>query len=357
MMPVPVCPPSARPEVNEVQEVKAEQVPYSGLTPELILDAVDSAVTPSGKRTDGRLLALNSYENRVYQVGIDDDAPLVAKFYRPGRWSDGQILEEHAFTAELEGHEIPVVPPIAWEGRGTLLEYGGYRFSLFRNQPGRTPELEDLDTLAWMGRFMGRIHAVGRAAPFKHRPAISLATYGEEPLAFIRANGFVPDYLEESYFTLAEEVLKRVGQSFGRAGLDPYNAAGLRLHGDCHPGNLLWTGDGPHFVDFDDCRTGPAVQDLWMLLSGDRVDMEVQLNSVIEGYTGFCDFNPQELYLVEALRALRMIHHSGWLARRWDDPAFKKSFPWFDDGSYWEGQVLALREQAALMEEPPLELD
>jgi Ser/Thr protein kinase RdoA (MazF antagonist) len=323
--------------------------PYEGLTPELILDAVESL----GHRCDGRLLALNSYENRVYQIGLDEEAPLVAKFYRPGRWSDETILEEHAFTLELVRHELPVVPPLEHEkGGATLHEYGGFRFSVFTKEPGRTPELEDFETLRWMGRFMGRIHAVGRATPFAHRPELNVVTYGEDPLELLRSGNFLPPYLEESYFSLAEEVLRRVRIAYERAGS---GITPVRLHGDCHPGNILWTDEGPHFVDFDDCRTGPAVQDLWMLLSGDRQTMQLQLNKVMEGYTQFCDFDAQELHLVEALRTLRMIHHSGWLANRQNDPAFVASFPWFNTDSYWEGQILGLREQAAVLDERPLE--
>lgn len=327
-------------------------VPYEGLSPDLVLNAVESL----GLRCDGRLLALNSFENRVYQIGIDEATPVVAKFYRPSRWTDGAILEEHAFTAELSDHEIPVVAPLVLSNR-TLHEYGGFRFALFPNQPGRTPELEDLDTLAWLGRFMGRIHAVGRTRPFAHRPPLNAKTFGDEPVCFIREGGFVPAYLEGAYFSLADEVVARVRAAYGKAGIDPDGTHGIRLHGDCHPGNLLWTRDGPHFVDFDDCRTGPAIQDLWMLLSGERAEMQVQLNAVIEGYGQFCDFDPAELHLIEALRALRMLHHSGWLARRWDDPAFKTAFPWFGEPRYWEAQILGLREQAALIGEPPLELD
>jgi Ser/Thr protein kinase RdoA (MazF antagonist) len=328
-------------------------VPYEGLSPDLILNAVESL----GLRCDGRLLALNSYENRVYQVGIDEGEPLVAKFYRPGRWSDEAIGEEHAYTLELAEHEIPVVPPLVWEGGRTLLEYGGFRFALFPKQPGRTPELEDLDTLAWLGRFMGRIHAVGRTRPFKHRTALNIKTFGEDPFRFILEHEFLPPYLAKPYESLVEEVLTRVRRAYAAAGIDPEADFGIRLHGDCHPGNMLWTREGPHFVDFDDCRTGPAIQDLWMLLSGDRLERQVQLSSVMEGYLQFTDFNPRELHLIEALRALRMIHHSGWLARRWEDPAFKTSFSWFATPRYWEEQILSLREQAAMMDEPPLELD
>ena len=331
----------------------ASGAPYAGLGPERILDAVESL----GYRCDGRLLALNSYENRVYQVGVDEAPPLVVKFYRPGRWSDDAILEEHSFTLELAELELPVVPPLPdAEGR-TLHAFEGFRFTLFPKRPGRTPELEDPDTLRWMGRFMGRIHAAGRTRSFAHRPALNTVTFGDTPFRFLLDNRFLPPYLEESYRSLVEDLLQRLRGCYRRAGWDPEGAAGIRLHGDCHPGNLLWTDGGPHFVDFDDCRTGPAAQDLWMLLGGDRETQQRQLGYVLEGYTQFCSFDPRELHLVEALRTLRMIHHSGWLARRWEDPAFPASFPWFDHPRYWEDQVLALREQAALLDEPPLVMD
>ena len=326
--------------------------PYAALTPDRILDAVESV----GYRCDGRLLALNSYENRVYQVGLEEADPVVVKFYRPGRWPDEAVLEEHAFTLELAEHEIPVVPPLAGPDGRTLHRFEGFRFAVFPKRPGRTPELEDPEVLRWMGRFMGRIHAVGRTRPFLHRPVLNVETFGVRPFRFVLEGGFPPPYLETPYRTLVEDVLDRVRRCFERAGLPPDGAGGIRLHGDCHPGNLLWTREGPHFVDLDDCRTGPAVQDLWMLVSGDRPAMASQMARVLEGYTRFCEFDRRELHLVEALRTLRMIHHAGWLARRWDDPAFPASFPWFGTPRYWEEQILALREQAALLDEPPLEV-
>lgn len=327
-------------------------IPYEGLGPELVLESVESL----GYKCDGRLLALNSYENRVYQVGLEEGEPLVAKFYRPGRWSDEAIEEEHAFTLELAEHEIPVVPPLAYDSGRTLHLYGGFRFSLFPKRPGRTPELEDEDTLRRTGRFMGRIHAVGKTRSFSHRPRLDVETFGYEPLDYLLDGNFIPLYLETSYSTLARGVLEGAVRCYERAGRNPRADSGIRLHGDCHPGNFLWTDDGPHFVDFDDCRTGPAIQDLWMLISGERESMTSQLGAVLEGYVQFCDFDAAELNLIEPLRCLRMIHHSAWLAKRRDDPAFAASFPWFNSEAYWEGQVLALREQAALLDEPPLQL-
>lgn len=319
--------------------------PYHTLTPDAVLDAVESV----GYRCDGRLLALNSYENRVYQVGQEEGPPLVAKFYRPERWSDAAILEEHDFTLELAEREIPVVSPLRdAEGR-TLHHFHHFRFALTPRCPGRAPELDDSDTLRWMGRFIGRIHAVGALQPFDHRPALTVESYGDESLTYLLANGFIPPDLEPAYRTVAEDVLARVRAAYARAGA----VSMIRLHGDCHPGNVLWS-DGPHFVDFDDCRMGPAVQDMWMLLSGDRPAMTGQLLDFLEGYEEFHDFDPAELHLLEALRTLRLLHYSAWLARRWSDPAFPASFSWFNTQRYWQDQILALREQAALLDEPPL---
>lgn len=312
-----------------------------------MLDAVDS----TGFRCDGRLLALNSYENRVYQLWLEDGAVLVAKFYRPGRWTDQAILEEHTFALELAEREIPVVAPLACAGR-TLHERTGFRFVLYPKRPGRAPELENRDTLAWLGRFIGRMHAVGALKTFAHRPVIDIESFGREPSRYVIDHEFVPPDLEAAYRSVVSDVLERVVRSFERAG-----AVGtIRLHGDCHAGNILWTDAGPHFVDLDDARTGPAVQDLWMCLSGERPEMELQLEPLMAGYREFHDFNPAELVLIEPLRTLRMIHYAGWLARRWDDPAFPANFPFFNTQRYWQDHILALREQAALLDEPPLEL-
>ncbi|MGE5649919.1 MAG: serine/threonine protein kinase [Bacillota bacterium] len=319
---------------------------FSALDPTCVLDALESV----GLYSDGRLLALNSYENRVYQVGMEDGPPLVAKFYRPRRWSDAAILEEHAFVQELAEHEIPAVPALPLAGRGTLHHFEGFRFSVFKRQGGRAPELDDSATLEWLGRFIGRIHAVGAAQPFAERPALDIATFGEEPRDYLLAQDFVPADLREAYRSVTAQALDGVRRCFDRAG----EVRRLRLHGDCHVGNVLWTDAGPHFVDFDDSRMGPAVQDLWMLLSGERGDMARQLADLLAGYEDFFDFNQRELYLIEALRTLRLIHYSAWLARRWDDPAFPAAFPWFNTQRYWQDRILELREQVALMDEPPL---
>ena len=322
------------------------QVPsYAGLTPDTVLDALDSV----GLRGDGRLLALNSYENRVYQVWMEDGPPLVAKFYRPARWSDAAILEEHAFTRELFERELPVVTAAAVGGR-VLHEFHGFRFTVFPKRGGRAPELEDPKTLEWMGRFLGRIHAIGALAPFADRPSIGIPSFGEEPRDYLLAHGFLPADLVDTWTRVVELALDGIRRCYDRAGA----VRMLRLHGDCHAGNVLWTDDGPHFVDFDDSRMGPAVQDLWMLLSGDRAAMNGQLTDLLAGYEDFFEFDARELNLVEALRTLRMIHYSAWLARRWDDPAFPAAFPWFNTPRYWQNQILELREQVGLLDEAPL---
>jgi Ser/Thr protein kinase RdoA (MazF antagonist) len=319
---------------------------FSILTPDCVMNALDSL----GCHSDGRLLALNSYENRVYQVGMEEGSPLVAKFYRPERWTNAAILEEHAFVQELVEREIPVVPALALGGK-TLHTFEGFRFAVFPKHGGRAPELEDRNTLEWMGRFLGRIHAIGALKPFQHRPTLDIASFGLEPLDFLLTNNFIPADLDAAYRSVAEQALAGVRHCFERAGS---KVRALRLHGDCHAGNVLWTDDGPHFVDFDDSRMGPAVQDLWMLLSGERADMARQLNDVLAGYEDFYDFDSSELHLVEALRTLRLIHYSAWLAQRCDDPAFKQAFPWFNTQRYWQDRILELREQIALMDEPPL---
>jgi Ser/Thr protein kinase RdoA (MazF antagonist) len=323
--------------------------PYQDLTPEVILAAIESA----GWRSDGRLLALNSYENRVYQVGIEDCTPLVAKFYRPGRWSDAAILEEHAFTRELAEHEIPVVAPLMDVRGATLFQHAGFRFALFPRQGGRAPDLERPEQLEWLGRFIGRIHAVGASRGFAHRPRIDIETLGRVPREFLLHSGSLPAELLPRYREVSGLLLANIERNFERAG----NFSRIRLHGDCHPGNLLWTDAGPHFVDLDDCATGPAVQDLWMLLAGSHADMEQQLGHALVGYRQFAEFYATELWLIESLRALRMLHYAAWIARRWDDPAFPRAFPWFNAPRYWEEHIQSLREQLPLLDEPPLSLD
>ena len=319
--------------------------PYRDLTPDVVLDALDDI----GVRGDGRLLALNSYENRVYQVWRDDAPPVVAKFYRPARWTDAQILEEHAFIAELAEAEVPAVPPLVVDG-ATLHHHAGFRFAAFARHGGRAPELDDAMTLTRLGLYLGRIHAVGAARRFEVRPALSVGEFGDDARDFLLAHDFVPAELREAYVAVVTQALEAVRAAWERAG----RVTTLRLHGDCHGANVLWTDAGPHFVDFDDARTGPAVQDLWMLLSGERDAMQRQLRAVLDGYEQFRRFDPRELELVEALRTLRLIHYAAWIARRWDDPAFPAAFPWFNTQRYWQDRILELREQVAAMSEPAL---
>ncbi|AEA62380.1 MULTISPECIES: serine/threonine protein kinase [Burkholderia] len=324
-------------------------LPFAGLTPERVLDALDSVLIPAGLRTDGRLLALNSYENRVYQAGIEDGQPIVAKFYRPRRWSDAAILEEHGFVAELAAREIPAVPARAFEGR-TLHEFEGFRFSVFERRGGRAPDLDRRDTLEWLGRFIGRIHAVGATQAYAERPVLDIRSFGYDSRDYLLSNEIIPVDLREAYRTVLALALEGVEAAFERAG----ETRLLRAHGDCHPSNVLWTDAGPHFVDFDDSRMAPAIQDLWLLLPGDRAGASSALADLLAGYEDFCEFDPRELHLVEALRTLRLIHYSAWLARRWDDPAFPAAFPWFNTHRYWEERVLELREQVGAMQEGPL---
>lgn len=322
-----------------------QQTDFSALTPDCVLNALENVNLPG----DGRLLALNSYENRVYQIGMEDGGLMVAKFYRPSRWSDEAILEEHAFVQELAEREIPVVPALEIDGK-TLHHFDGFRFAVFPKHGGRAPELEDSHTLEWMGRFLGRIHAIGSLRPFRHRPELDDETFGIASRDYLLEHGFIPPDIEAAYRSVVDQALEQVRYCYERAG----RVESIRLHGDCHVGNVLWTDDGPHFVDFDDSRMGPAVQDLWMLLSGERAEMVRQLTDILAGYEDFCDFSESELHLVEALRTLRLIHYSAWLAQRWGDPAFKQAFPWFNTQHYWQDRVLELREQISLMQEPPL---
>ena len=316
--------------------------PYSALTPDVVVSAVEAL----GHRCDGRILALNSYENRVYQVGREDTTPVVVKFYRPERWSDAAILEEHEFALELARAEIPVIAPDVHDGR-SLFKYEGFRYAVYPRAGGRWPELGTKDDRQWMGRFLARIHLIGRTRAFRHRPRLDWRVLGQDTADFLLDSGWIPSHLEAAYESLAEDVLSIVEQRFDEA--QPLRV--LRLHGDCHPGNVLWTDKGPHFVDLDDCMTGPAVQDLWMLLSGRTEEMRVQLDDIVEGYQEFADFDHHETSLIEPLRTLRIMHYAGWLARRWDDPAFPRAFPWFQEPKYWEQHVLNLREQLSAMEE------
>jgi Ser/Thr protein kinase RdoA (MazF antagonist) len=312
------------------------------------MDAVES----QGFQCDCRLFALNSYENRVYQVGIEEGQPLITKFYRPGRWSDAQIAEEHQLCSELAEHELPVVPPIKNSNGETLFHYKSFRFSIYRRQGGHAPEFDNLDNLLILGRMLGRLHCIGAVHPFVQRPELDSTSFGYESVALI-SERFIPDEYRASYTAITELLLHSIEVKCAEAG--PIKL--IRAHGDCHAGNILWRDNAPHFVDFDDARNAPAVQDLWMMLSGERSRQIAQLETLIKGYREFNDFNPAELRLIEVLRTLRMLHYSAWLAKRWQDPIFPHTFPWFNTVRYWGEHILQLREQLAALEEEPLELN
>lgn len=321
--------------------------PYDSLTPEVVIDAVES----TGRLCDARLLALNSYENRVYQVGLEDAEPIIAKFYRPERWSEAQISEEHEFTLELKDADISVVAPLVNSQGSTLQNYEGFQFALFPRRGGYPPELDNLDNLLVLGRTVGRIHGVGRAGKFRERLDISVDRMLAKNREFLLED-FIPRELQPAYSSLTEDLLKAVSAIYGEVTADDQ----IRVHGDCHVGNILWRDDTAHFVDLDDCVTAPAIQDLWMFLNGERHERQLQLSELIEGYSEFCDFDPRQLRWVEALRTLRIVNYAAWLARRWEDPAFPRSFTWFNTERYWADHILELREQLAALQEEPLQL-
>lgn len=321
--------------------------PFSRLTPDFIMDAIESV----GYHCDARILELNSYENRVYQVGIEDKEPLIAKFYRPDRWSFEQINEEHTFTAELADHGLSVVAPLLQPSGLGSYTYEGFHIALFPRRGGRAPAVDDLNCLEILGRFIARLHNVGGAGTFRHRPEISLEDYGTASRQWLLENDFLPAELRESYESVSANLLSMIESRFREVSYQR-----IRLHADCHMGNVLWRDDAPHFVDFDDARSGAAVQDLWMLLSGDEETRAIQMQKILLGYRDFRDFDPAELLLIEPLRTLRLMHHAAWLARRWDDPAFPRAFPFFNTQRYWSEHILELREQWAAIEAPALAL-
>ena len=355
---------------------------FETLTPDVVLDALASV----GLYGDGRLTALSSYENRVYQVHLehglarDAAAPrsVVVKFYRPERWTEAQIREEHSFSFELMSAEIPVVGPLVLQG-DHLHHHAGFAFSVSPQRGGRPPELDDFEVLEWVGRFLARIHTVGAAKPFVHRPALNVQSFGVEPMDWLLSHDMVPLDVQAAWQKTCQYAINLIAnkaintpaiseitshKGVKNDGLiddkaDSSNIAIIRLHGDCHPGNILWTPTdaphgGPHFVDLDDARSGPAVQDLWMLLSGDRRQRTTQLSALIDGYEQFRPFDRRELALIEPLRTLRLIHYSAWLARRWQDPTFPINFPWFGTSDYWKSQIHTLEEQIEAMQEEPL---
>ncbi|MBY6187459.1 serine/threonine protein kinase [Marinobacter hydrocarbonoclasticus] len=318
---------------------------FHSLTPDAVLDAVESL----GVYPETGLLPLNSYENRVYQFRAEDGRRYVTKFYRPQRWSETQIREEHQFAQELLEAEVPVAAPIAIEG-DTLFEHEGYRFALWHSVGGRQFEVDNLDQLEGVGRFLGRLHQVGSRAPFAHRPALSVAEFGHQAREVLQQQAELGPHIETPFFTVLDQVMAKIEAPLSAP------VTTLRLHGDMHPGNILWVDEGPSFVDLDDARSGPAIQDLWMMLNGDRQSQLLQLDVLLEGYETFASLDSRELKLIEPLRALRMINYLAWLTKRWSDPAFPRNFPWFGTDKFWEQQVLALKEQLAALDEPPLSL-
>ncbi len=339
---------------------------YAGLGPQQVLDSLACA----GLHGDGRILQLNSYENRVFQVYLEDAATVVAKFYRPQRWSDAQILEEHAFATELAEAEVPVIAPLTLHvpqpapglrllpsaASGSLMcvpDLGvEHRLSVSPCAHGRAPELEDENTLRWLGRFLGRLHAVGARQPFLHRRVMHAQRDGLQARALLLAGDFVTPAEQPAWLAACDTALSWVERRFKQAGT-PHH---MRLHGDCHPGNVLWRPEGPHVVDLDDACMGPAVQDLWMLVSGDASTMARQLSVLLEGYRQFMDFDPRELALIEPLRTLRMLRHSAWLAERLTDPAVSQAFAWFGTAAYWSQQTTQMREQIEAMSAAPIAL-
>jgi len=319
--------------------------PYAGLTPEIVLAAVESL----GLVADGRLLALNSYENRVYRVGVEEGAPVVAKFYRDGRWTDAQIHEEHGFAAELAEAELPVVPPLLFDGQ-SLHRQAGFRFALFECRAGHGAELDQPGHRTLIGRTLARMHAIGRRQAFRHRDSIQLWRNGARARDVILQGRLVPAPLDESYARISQQLVQAIATCQESAG----SPARFRIHGDCHGGNILWNERGPLFVDFDDCMSGPAVQDLWMFCAGEPLQIQREWGELLEGYEQFSHFDYAEAGLVEALRAMRMLNHAAWIASRWPDPAFPRAFPWFGEPRYWERHIDELREQLDAVEDPPL---
>ncbi|SMF52872.1 Ser/Thr protein kinase RdoA involved in Cpx stress response, MazF antagonist [Alteromonadaceae bacterium Bs31] len=324
-----------------------ETAPFHDLSPDRVIDAIEQL----GYLSDLRVFPLNSYENRVYQFGLEDKEPIIAKFYRPNRWSDEQIFEEHSFSLALAELEIPVVPPLQNDKGETLFHFEGHRIALYPRRGGHAPDLTNLETLFRLGQHIGRIHALGKVQKFEHRPELSLQSYAIDSREYLLANDFIPATLLPAYQSLSQHLIEKMTVI-----LESNNYTSIRLHGDCHPGNILERQDSLYLVDLDDARNGPAIQDIWMMLSGEREQKTAQLMEIIEGYEEFCEFDVRELPLIETMRTLRLMHYAAWLAKRWHDPAFPQAFPWFNTEKYWSEHILELREQMATLDEAPLKL-
>lgn len=304
-----------------------------------ILDAVESAVqreTP-GLRSTGRSLALNSLENRVYEIEFEDGTKKVAKFYRPGRWSEEQLREEHGFLFALKKAEIPVVAPCRFRGESLFLSPDGIFFALFPKLRGRlTDELSD-EQLKTLGRYLARIHAVGRSFPAEHRARLTTERMAREPLEFLLKSHWIDMTYERSYRNCVERVIAKAEPLLRRF-------PSQLVHGDCHLGNTLWDGESPFFLDFDDSMIAPPVQDVWMVITGRDDESLRQRGILLQAYETMLPFDYKSLALIEPLRALRLIHYSAWVARRWKDPSFPKVFPEFGTARYWSEEIQALEE-------------
>ena len=327
--------------------------PYQRLSPDTVINAVESI----GLLTDMRQYPLNSYENRVYQVGIEEDSPVIVKFYRPNRWSKDTILEEHQFLAELAEEDLPVVAPLEIDGK-TLFEYDDFLFSISPRKSGHSPEIANRDQLEYLGRWLARLHQVGNDYHFKHRPIWNgKAELGhaqdksiiQQSCETVLKSDLLHDDFRAAYESLCRDLNELVTQQY-----QPELSDTLRIHGDCHVGNLLWRDEQLYMVDFDDCVQGPAMQDIWMLLSGEREEQLQQLESIRNGYEVFRPFPYHQLKWIEALRTIRLIKHTAWVAERWSDPAFPAAFPWFTGVQYWSSHILSLREQLSAIQEAPL---
>ncbi len=317
---------------------------FQTLHPDTIMDALFE----QGIRVDSGLTPLNSYENRVYQFQDEDRRRFVVKFYRPQRWSAEQIQEEHQFALDLVADDIPVAAPLKFNNQ-TLLTHQGFYFAVFPSLGGRQFEADNIDQMEWVARYLGRIHQTGQKSAFTARPGIGIQEYLREPRQVFETSTLIPSGLKAQFLAATDGLINAVIPRWDN------NVQTLRLHGDCHAGNILWR-DGPLFVDLDDARMGPAIQDLWMLLNGDKAEQRMQLETIIEAYEEFSSFDSDEIALIEPLRAMRFVYYLAWLIRRWDDPAFPRNFPWLTGEDYWRNQISTFIEQVKVLQEPPLQL-